>query len=137
MTAAVTGSPGPAGRTRWRRDADAASPSSAMAHVSPEGPVLLAWRHVEIQLRKLSPNLPGPARPLSGLIHGMELPADIERSLRNLRRTRNEVTHRQGRTPGSEAAADFMEGCEAMIKWLSDYGRGRLPVPATYSPYRP
>jgi hypothetical protein len=118
-------------------EAEVVSPNLAMAYVSPEGAILAAWRQVETQLRKVSPSLPGAARSLPDLIHVLGLPADIERSLHSLRRIRNEVVHGRGRNPSPEAAADFVEGCEAMAKWLSDYGRSRLPVPVARTPYWP
>jgi hypothetical protein len=104
-----------------------------MAYVSPEGAMLAAWRQVEIQLRKLSPTPPGPDRSLPALIQAVELPADIERSLNALRRIRNLIAHGEGRIPSSESAASFVESCEAMAKWLSDYGRGGLSVPLNRS----
>ncbi|MFB6705749.1 hypothetical protein ACFCW6_13655 [Streptomyces sp. NPDC056333] len=95
------------------------APLTAMAFVSPDGAMMAAWRQVESKLSEMVPNY-GDLRErgkLFLLITRSEhfFPRDISRALQDLKRMRNEVTHvvDQGRIPRAEAAAEYVESCQA------------------------
>ncbi|MFD8396241.1 hypothetical protein ACFV2N_45430 [Streptomyces sp. NPDC059680] len=105
------------------------APLTAMAFVSPDGAMMAAWRQVESKLSEMVPNYEDMRErgKLFMLITRSEyfFPRDISGALQDLKRMRNEVTHvvDQGRIPSPEAAAEYVESCQAMVEWLDEYRR--------------
>lgn len=105
----------------------AASPLADMAYVSPEGTIMAAWRLVEAKLIAMVPGYDVPrqrSRLFSYMIRSDEIfPRDIAQALQELRHVRNEVTHvtAEGRTASPRSAAEYVEGCESMVRWLDEY----------------
>ncbi|NIL52712.1 hypothetical protein HBK87_19410 [Streptomyces sp. 2BBP-J2] len=115
--------PRPAGAAH----ATVTSPLADMAFVSPEGAIMAAWRLVEAKLITMVPGYEVPrqrGRLFAYMIRSDEIfPRDISRALHELRNVRNEVTHvtAEGRTVSPRSAADYVEGCESMVRWLGEY----------------
>ncbi|MEU0455613.1 hypothetical protein ABZ322_21895 [Streptomyces sp. NPDC006129] len=115
--------PRPAGAAH----ATVASPLADMAFVSPEGAIMAAWRLVEAKLIAMVPGYAVPrqrSRLFTYMIRSDEIfPRGISQALYELRNVRNEVTHvtAEGRTPSPRSAAEYVEGCESMVRWLDEY----------------
>ncbi|WP_406246760.1 hypothetical protein OG944_10095 [Streptomyces anulatus] len=100
------------------------NPLVAMAFVSPDGAMMAAWRTVEMQLAKMLPEWQEDRRRpqlVSYLAKNQYLPHEVSHALLDMRRVRNEVTHVKERSPGPEAAAEYVASCDKMVKWLESY----------------
>ncbi|MFF0592403.1 hypothetical protein [Streptomyces antibioticus] len=103
-------------------------PLVSLAYSDPVAGMLAAWRPVELELYDIGSADPRDRSvPLRRVIDSIpDLPIDIRESLHKLRNLRNEAAHAgRDRTPSPEAAVEYVEGCHAMLEWLTSYRRGR------------
>lgn len=94
----------------------------SLAMENPKGAVIAAWGLVERELYEVQGRQ--VSAPFAEVVDEFpHLPAKIRDSLLSLRRIRDEVVHAVHRRPSPEAAVDYVESCEAVLRWLVDHQR--------------